>query len=281
MKQAGTLILDGGGIRSLIAVAQTLRARPDQTVALLYIRDGREACEARRRHVLAHAEYHRIARVLVLDAPWLASRPWSKHGTSTLRDPVATGVHAPGLLRRAHLAMTALTVAAELRSSQVIWPVQAAAGDGTGTGAGANDDDNNAAATRLTEQAQLLAQTATLEAPHTPGLSMPLLQLSDAQLISLGAQLGVPWSLAWSCRRDQERPCGRCPACLRRAQAFGEAGIEDLERRPAAKNVTKTTVQTAVSPGFTRAGQVRPSGRAAVRPDIRTRPATRTATHMP
>lgn len=221
MKHPATVLLSGGGVRSLVALAQARAAQAGESMVLLHVRDGLEACEARRRHVMAQAEHFQIGRVLTLDSPWLASRPWVRSGsaqgpTTSLRHDGRAGSGAH-LLRPAHLAMTALTVAAELKAARVIWPMQAC--------------DGVAAATRLTEQVQLLMQTARLEAPHAPLLTMPLLQYTDARVVGLGGQLGVPWALAWSCRRSEQRPCGRCPSCQRRAAAFRDAAVHDAAAR--------------------------------------------------
>jgi len=55
----------------------------------------------------------------------------------------------------------------------------------------------------------------------------PLLRLSKAEIVSLGAQLGVPFEMTWSCYEGGEFPCGECDACVLRAKGFREAGMED------------------------------------------------------
>ncbi|HPR30893.1 MAG TPA: 7-cyano-7-deazaguanine synthase QueC [Prolixibacteraceae bacterium] len=55
----------------------------------------------------------------------------------------------------------------------------------------------------------------------------PFLYKSKAEEIRLGEQLGVDWSLTWSCYRGGEKPCGACDSCLLRAKAFAEAGVVD------------------------------------------------------
>jgi 7-cyano-7-deazaguanine synthase len=57
----------------------------------------------------------------------------------------------------------------------------------------------------------------------------PLIELTKADIIRLGTDLGVDYSLTISCYDpDAEgRACGRCDACRLRARGFAEAGIDD------------------------------------------------------
>jgi 7-cyano-7-deazaguanine synthase len=57
----------------------------------------------------------------------------------------------------------------------------------------------------------------------------PLLQLSKAGIVRLGASLGVDFALTMSCY-DPPGPfvhCGRCDACRLRRAGFSEAGVSD------------------------------------------------------
>jgi len=56
---------------------------------------------------------------------------------------------------------------------------------------------------------------------------LPFARHTDAQVIALGARMGVPLRLTWSCYRDGARPCRRCSACRGRLQSFRNAGMED------------------------------------------------------
>jgi 7-cyano-7-deazaguanine synthase len=57
----------------------------------------------------------------------------------------------------------------------------------------------------------------------------PLLALSKAQIVSLGAELGLDFSITTSCYDPSEdgRPCGGCDSCLLRERGFRQAGIDD------------------------------------------------------
>jgi len=57
----------------------------------------------------------------------------------------------------------------------------------------------------------------------------PLIQMTKAQIIQRGVQLGVDYSLTHSCYDPDERgkACGRCDSCLLRKRGFAEAGVAD------------------------------------------------------
>ena len=81
---------------------------------------------------------------------------------------------------------------------------------------------------------QHLADLATRRAVEGKRVRIkaPLVHLSKAQIIRLGTELGVDYSLTVSCYQAdaQGRACGRCDACRFRRQGFLEAGIPDPTR---------------------------------------------------
>lgn len=55
----------------------------------------------------------------------------------------------------------------------------------------------------------------------------PLMDLSKTEIVKLGASLGVPFELTWSCYAGGDKPCGKCDSCKLRARGFAEAGVID------------------------------------------------------
>ncbi|RLF47398.1 MAG: 7-cyano-7-deazaguanine synthase QueC [Thermoplasmata archaeon] len=58
-------------------------------------------------------------------------------------------------------------------------------------------------------------------------IKAPLLYLSKVEIVKKGYELGVPFEKTWSCYREGEKACGRCPSCKLRMKAFEEAGVRD------------------------------------------------------
>ena len=73
-----------------------------------------------------------------------------------------------------------------------------------------------------------LATKAGVEG-DTITICTPLIQLSKADIIRKGVQLGVDYGITVSCydADDEGRACGHCDSCRLRAIGFVEAGIND------------------------------------------------------
>jgi len=74
-----------------------------------------------------------------------------------------------------------------------------------------------------------LATKAGVEGRLPIRIHTPLIRLSKAEIVKLGRELGLDFSLTHSCYDPdpQGRPCGQCDSCLLRRKGFEEAGIAD------------------------------------------------------
>jgi len=79
------------------------------------------------------------------------------------------------------------------------------------------------------ERVANLATKAGVEGRTKIQIHAPLIWLSKAEIVKLGAGLGVKFGLTHSCYDPdpQGRPCGECDSCVLRRKGFEEAGLED------------------------------------------------------
>lgn len=55
----------------------------------------------------------------------------------------------------------------------------------------------------------------------------PFVDKSKTDIVKLGASLGVPYHLTYSCYKGGENHCGACGTCFERIEAFREAYLSD------------------------------------------------------
>ena len=74
-----------------------------------------------------------------------------------------------------------------------------------------------------------LATKAAVEGHQQLRLHTPLMQLTKAQIIQRGAELGGNYGLTHSCYDPSPdgASCGQCDACVLRLKGFAEAGVAD------------------------------------------------------
>ena len=82
---------------------------------------------------------------------------------------------------------------------------------------------------RAFEKMANLATRAGVEGSTRLAIRAPLISLTKAAIIKLGASLGVDYSATTSCYDPgaNGEACGRCDACQLRLKGFSEAGLED------------------------------------------------------
>jgi 7-cyano-7-deazaguanine synthase len=84
------------------------------------------------------------------------------------------------------------------------------------------------------EAFERLANLATKRAVEGAPIAIkaPIVSLGKAEIVRLGASLGVDYSLTVSCYNadDEGRGCGECDACRFRREGFAGAGVPDPTR---------------------------------------------------
>lgn len=82
---------------------------------------------------------------------------------------------------------------------------------------------------RAFEHMANLATKTTVEGRQTLRIHAPLIQMSKADIIRRGLELGVDFALTTSCYDPGPTgtACGRCDACVLRAKGFAEVGLDD------------------------------------------------------
>lgn len=85
-----------------------------------------------------------------------------------------------------------------------------------------------------------LATKAGVEGATRLNIHSPLIQMTKAQIIRRGIELGVDYSLTSSCYDPgpEGQPCSRCDSCLLRQKGFDEAGVADPLTKRFAKVVS-------------------------------------------
>jgi 7-cyano-7-deazaguanine synthase in queuosine biosynthesis len=213
MARPHVMVMTSGGVRSLVALAM-VRAEPEpQRVSVVHVLDGRPAGLACSEAVRRQAEAYEVNRVVEVELP-LQGESEADGGLGG--PPLAT----------AQLLLSAADRALATQAVRLVWPVSCRGRQGQ--------------VGRISEQALLVEHLADTHAAATgaadgaPRIDTPLLDLSDRQVLELGQQLEVDWTLAWSCEQPQELPCRACGGCRRRAEAFTAAKLGDPLLKPLA-----------------------------------------------
>jgi len=59
-------------------------------------------------------------------------------------------------------------------------------------------------------------------------LIAPFMHMTKDEVVRSGLELRVPYQLTWSCYEGGDVPCGVCPTCLERQEAFRKNGFAPL-----------------------------------------------------
>ena len=79
------------------------------------------------------------------------------------------------------------------------------------------------------EKTANLATAAAVKGEGRYRIHTPIIDMTKAQIIRTGTELGVDYSLTHSCYDpdEQGQSCGRCDSCRLRLKGFDEAGLKD------------------------------------------------------
>ncbi len=79
------------------------------------------------------------------------------------------------------------------------------------------------------EKTANLATAAAVQRKGRYHIHTPIINMTKAEIILTGTELGVDYSLTHSCYDpdQQGRSCGRCDSCKLRLKGFAEAGLKD------------------------------------------------------
>jgi len=55
----------------------------------------------------------------------------------------------------------------------------------------------------------------------------PFVHTSKADIVGRGQEIGIDFAQTWSCYRGGDKPCGECPTCVERHNAFAAQGLAD------------------------------------------------------
>jgi len=62
---------------------------------------------------------------------------------------------------------------------------------------------------------------------HLVKLLTPFINITKADIVTIGEQNEVPWKDTWTCYKGLEKHCGTCPTCIERREAFYLAKVND------------------------------------------------------
>ena len=94
-------------------------------------------------------------------------------------------------------------------------------------GAHADDSAGRVYADCSEEFTKAIGQAINIGTYEKVSLRTPLVNLSKAEVVREGLELGTPYELTWSCYEGGETFCGTCATCIDREIAFKLNGIED------------------------------------------------------
>ncbi len=222
--QKSAVVLLSGGLDSSVLLHHVRRelgyARVHALSVLYGQRHARELDCARWQALAAGAEAHHIIDLGFL-APFLAPGTALVAGGAEVPDlaslDAASLEQPPTYVPNRNMVLLSLAAAyAEAREMREVF-----------YGAQAQDEYGYWDCT--TEFLTRLNATLALNRRNAVEVRAPFATLRKAETVRIGLRLGVDFAHTWSCYRGGERPCGTCPTCVERTNAFAEAGVQGVE----------------------------------------------------
>jgi len=62
---------------------------------------------------------------------------------------------------------------------------------------------------------------------HKIVLEAPFQNLTKTEILKIGLEMKLDYSQTWTCYEGKDLPCGKCSACIERANAFNENNAKD------------------------------------------------------
>ena len=208
------IALVSGGLDSVVSLARAHRLMEVRLV--LFFDYSQRAIERERHAVLGVANFYDLP-VREVDIRWL----------SRLSPAGMQRDRAPGLPRPALDTLDAVWIP---NRNGVFLNVAAAYAESYGCDFVVTGFNQEEAEEFPDNSAEYVARVgAALELSTRNGVQVVSFtqDLAKTEILGLGAQLGAPMSVIWSCYHGGERMCGRCASCLRLKTAMAAVGSDD------------------------------------------------------
>ncbi len=213
MKRKLAIVLASGGIDSCATIAYALQ---DYRVALLHVNYGQRTEKRELKAFNAIADFYGIKDRLVVDLIHLRLI-----GGSSLTDKVIPipeeDTYKPSTyvpFRNANLLACAVSWAEVIGAEKIFYG--AITQDAPGY-----PDCRKEFVRAFNDLIKVGTQKGNIE------IIAPFIDWKKSDVIKKAVELGAPIHLTWSCYKNEDIACGKCPSCKRRLDAFREAGIED------------------------------------------------------
>ena len=217
-KRPTAVVALSGGLDSCVTTAITAQ---EYTLALLHVTYGQRTARRERRSFEEIADFYAVPpeRRLVADIGYLG-----RIGGSCLTDPsrdvpdAGSGEGIPPTyvpFRNTHILSIAVSWAEVIGASRVC--------------IGAVEEDSSGYPDCRAAYFDAFREVvAAGTRPETQiDIATPVIEMSKADIVRRGTELGAPLHLTWSCYRNEDEACGRCDSCRLRRRAFERAGVAD------------------------------------------------------